>query len=107
VGEDTYFDKGQLETRVGIELQVPLQRREASGRLGEVEGRIGQMLNQARFVRDRIATEVRDTYSALVASHEQLERTRLNADLALELQSAEEERFRRGAVDMLALQIRE
>lgn len=107
LGEDIYFDRGELEAKAGIEFKVPLQRREASGRLAEVEGRITQVLTDQRFFRDRIGTEVRDTFSALRAAHEQLAQTRLNAELALELQSAEEERFRRGAVDMLALQIRE
>jgi outer membrane protein TolC len=107
VGEDIYFDRGELEAKAGIELKVPLQRREASGRLAELEGRITQVVTDQRFFRDRIATEVRDTFSALRAAHEQLAQTRLNAELARELQSAEEERFRRGAVDMLALQIRE
>lgn len=106
-GEKIYFDKSDFEVRAGIELKFPLQRREAAGRLAEVEGQIDQLLNDQRFARDRIRAEVRDAHSALLAADEQLQRTRLNADLALELQAAEEERFRRGATDLLALQIRE
>jgi outer membrane protein TolC len=107
VGEKFYFDKSELEVQAGIELKVPLQRNEARGRSTEVEAQIEQMATERRFARDRIRTEVRDAFSAFVAARDQLRQTNLNADLALELQSAEEERFRRGAADLLALQIRE
>ena len=80
----------------------------AGGKLSDdVEAQIEQMATERRFARDRIRTEVRDAFSAFVAARDQLRQTNLNADLALELQSAEEERFRRGATDLLALQIRE
>ena len=106
-GEKVYFDKSDFEVQAGIEFKVPLQRSEAKGRLAEVEGQIGQISTEQRFARDRIRAEVLDAYSAVEAAREQIEQTRLNAELARELQSAEEERFRRGAVDLLALQLRE
>jgi outer membrane protein TolC len=106
-GEDIYVDKSAFEVQAGVELKFPVQRSEARGRLAEVEGQIGQIVNEQRFARDRIRAEVQDSFSAVVAAHEQIRQTRLNADLALELQSAEEERFRRGAIDLLALQLRE
>jgi outer membrane protein TolC len=43
----------------------------------------------------------------MAAAHEQIEQARLNATLAAELQAAEAERLRRGAADLLAVQIRE
>jgi len=106
-GEKIYFDKSDLEVQAGVEFKVPVQRSEAKGRLAEVEGQIAQLSNEQRFARDRIRTEVLDAFSAVLAAHEQIRQTRLNAELAVELQSAEEERFRKGAIDLLALQLRE
>ncbi len=106
-GREIYKDKTEFEVQAGIELRVPLQRREAKGRLAAVEGQIAQLENEQRFARDRIRNETRDAFSALTAAHEQTLQTRLNVQLARELQGAEEERFRRGATDLLALQLRE
>ncbi|MFN2426853.1 MAG: TolC family protein, partial [Candidatus Binatia bacterium] len=107
VGDDRYFDKDEFELQGGIELRIPLQRREAKGRLAEIEGQIAQTSNEQRFARDRIRVEVRDAHSALVAAHRQLAQAALNVELARELQAGEDERFLRGASDLLALQIRE
>jgi outer membrane protein TolC len=107
LGPDRYFDKSEFEVQAGVELRVPLQRRQARGRLTEVEGQIAQLENERRFAGDRIRNEVRDAFSALVAAHEQTLQTSLNVGLARELQEAELERLRRGAADLLALQLRE
>jgi outer membrane protein TolC len=106
-GERIYKDKSEFEVQAGIELRVPLQRREAKGRLSEVEGQIAQLEQEQRFARDRIHNEIRDAFSALAAAHEQTLKTSLNVRLARELQEGEVERFRRGATDLLALQLRE
>jgi len=106
-GKDLYKDKDDFEVQAGVEFSLPLQRREAKGRLSEIEAQINRVLTEQRFARDRIRNEIRDAYSALVAAEEQIRQTRLNRELAAELQGAEEERFRRGATDLLALQLRE
>lgn len=106
-GEDTYKDKGEFEVQGGIELRVPLQRNEAKGRLAEVEAEIERLARERGFAHDRIRAETQDAFSALTAAHDQIRQTGLNVDLARELQAGEEERFRRGATDMLALQLRE
>jgi outer membrane protein TolC len=107
LGRDTYKDKGQFEVQAGLELRVPLQRREAKGRIAELAGQLEQVGNEQRFARDRIRTEVNDVFSAWNAAYEQSLRTRLNVELARELEAAEQERFSQGATDLLALQIRE
>lgn len=107
IGRRLYKDKGEFETQLGIEFRLPLQRSEAKGRMAEVNAQLEQLINDERFARDRIAAEVRDAASALAAAHEQIQQARLNASLAGELQAAEAERLRRGASDLLALQLRE
>lgn len=106
-GENIYPDKEPFELQAGLEFRMPLQRNEAKGRLAEIEGQIEQLSNEQRMAQDRIRNETRDAYSALTAAHEQTQQAKLNVELARELQAGEEERFRRGASDLLALQLRE
>ncbi len=106
-GEELYKDKDEFEVKAGIELRVPLQRREAKGRLAEIDAQIAQVGNDRKFAGDRLRNEVRDAFSALVAAWDQIRQTNLNVELARELRDGEAERFRRGASDMLALQLRE
>jgi outer membrane protein TolC len=106
-GDRRYKDQTETEVQVGVELRVPLQRREAKGRVAEVEAQLEQITREQQFARDRIQTEVRDSFSAWSAAHEQTLQARLNVQLAVELQEAETERFLRGATDLLALQLRE
>jgi len=106
-GDRRYKDQTEAEVQVGVELRLPLQRREAKGRLAEVEAQLDQLTREQQFARDRIQTEVRDSFSAWSAAHEQVLQARLNVRLAVELQEAETERFARGASDLLALQLRE
>ena len=106
-GDRRYKDQTETEVQVGVELRVPLQRREAKGRVAEVEAQLEQNAREQQFARDRIQAEVRDSFSAWSAAHEQTLQARLNVRLAVELQEAETERFARGATDLLALQLRE
>jgi outer membrane protein TolC len=107
LGRDTYKDKGDFEVQAGVELRLPLQRREAKGRLAEIEAQTEQLNNEQRFARDRIRTEVNDVFSAVSAAYQQNLRTRTNVELARQLQEAEQDRFNQGATDLLALQLRE
>lgn len=100
-------DIERTEIEAKVELKVPLQRREAKGRLQVVDAQIERLANELRFARDRITADVRDSHSALSAAHEALGQTRRNVELARRLEEAENERLQQGATDLLALQIRE
>lgn len=106
-GDERYPDLAGSEVRAGLDFKMPLQLREARGRAQEVRGQLSQAEWRLSFARDRIDAEVRSVYVALTAALEQTQRADLNVQLALELQAAEEERFRVGASDLLALQLRE
>ncbi|MEQ1750186.1 MAG: TolC family protein, partial [Prosthecobacter sp.] len=95
------------EIEAKIEFKMPLQRREAKGRLETIDAQIERLGNDKKFARDRIAADVRDAYSAITAAYDQLKQTRLNVDLSRQLEAAENERLKQGATDLLALQIRE
>jgi len=99
------IENQEVEARVGF--SVPLQRREAKGRLSTAEANLGQLKAELQFARDQIAAAVQDSWSALEQAKAIIRQTERNTALAQELEKAESERFRQGAADLLALQIRE
>lgn len=96
-----------FEAKAAVELRVPLQRRDAKGRVQVSESQIRRLRTDMQFARDRIAADVRDAYSALGAAVLQAAQARRNVELAVLLEDAERLRFQQGATDLLALQIRE
>ena len=100
-------DIERTEIEAKIEFKMPLQRREAKGRLEVAESLIQRLNNEKQFARDRIAADVRDSHSAIIAAYDALLQTRKNVDLSQQLEDAENERLKQGATDLLALQIRE
>lgn len=104
---NTPRDIERTEIEAKVEFKLPIQRREAQGRLDVAEAQIERLNNEMRFARDRIAADVRDAHSALLAAYDVLLQTRRNVDLAQQLAAAEGERLKQGAADLLALQIRE
>jgi len=106
-GDGPYTDIRREETRAGLEMRLPLQRNEAQGRLQTAEAELRRLDQDLHFVRDRIRVEVKDGWSALQAAREQLGLARRNVELADALVAAEQTRFRQGAGDLLALQLRE
>jgi outer membrane protein TolC len=106
-GNNRPNDINQNEVEAKVEFKLPLQRREAQGRMDIADATIERLNNDKRFARDRITADVRDAYSALIAAYDALKMTRQNVELARQLEKAENERLQQGATDLLALQIRE
>jgi len=106
-GSNRQKDMEVNEIKAKIEFKLPLSRREAKGRLEIAEATLERLNNEKRFARDRIAADVRDSYSALIAAYDALKMTLTNVELARQLEKAENERLKQGATDLLALQIRE
>jgi outer membrane protein TolC len=98
---------GREEVEAKVEFKLPLERREAKGRVDVAQAQISRLQNERQFARDRIAADVRDSYSALIAARDTLRQTRINVELAQQLEDAENEKLEHGATDLLALQIRE
>jgi outer membrane protein TolC len=97
----------RTELTAKVELKVPLQRREAKGRLESFNVQISRLEQEQTFARDRITADVRDSLSALFAAYYALAQSHRNVDLAQKVQDAENEKLKQGASDLLALQIRE
>jgi outer membrane protein TolC len=106
-GGNTPKDIEETELAAKLEFKLPLQRREAKGRLDSTNALIARLYQEKAFAQDRITADVRDSLSALLASHDALAQSRRNVQLAQTLEDAENERLKQGAADLLALQIRE
>jgi outer membrane protein TolC len=100
-------DIEKREVSAKIEFKLPLQRRDAQGRLETINAQVARLQQEQAFARDRITADVRDSLSALFAAYDALAQSRRNVQLAQTLQDAENERLKQGATDLLALQIRE
>lgn len=90
-----------------LRFSVPIGRDEARGRIQAIEADIARLNQEKQFVRDRIIADANDAHSAVTAAFAALTRTHLNVSLAEQLEAAENERFKQGAADLLALQLRE
>ncbi|CAH1387290.1 TolC family protein [Candidatus Nitrotoga sp. M5] len=102
--------KGSLnrnELYVGLNFNMPLQRRVASGR-AQVAGANLQRLNLERVLqKDRIAAEVKDILSALFAARKRWTLTLLQQSAAQKLESGERTRFELGDSTLLFVNLRE
>lgn len=107
LGKGRPSDIDQTELAGFLKFSVPIGRDEARGRIQAIEAEIAKLNQEKQYVRERIIADANDAFSAVTAAYNALERTRLNVSLAEELEAAENEKFRQGATDLLALQIRE
>lgn len=88
-------------------VDVPLQARAARGKIREAEAKIAAIEAKSKFVRDKIAAEVLDAISALLAAHERIDAAHEAVEVAGELADAERKRFERGASSLLFVNLRE
>jgi outer membrane protein TolC len=100
-------DKSELELEAGLYLDVPLERRQARGKLTAVTGKLRQVSAKARMAEDKIVADVNLVYAALVAAHGQIERARESVELAEKLAVVEQRKFELGESDLLSVNLRE
>lgn len=95
------------ELYVGLNIDIPLQRRVASGR-AEIAGANLQRLKwEQRLLEDRIGNEVKDALSALSAARQRVKLSRQQAQAAEQLQQGEQSRFELGDSSLLFVNLRE
>jgi len=88
-------------------LEVPLQRREATGRVRVAQATLRQLLAQERFARDQIGVEVQDSISNLDRTFHRLGRAREEKQIAQRVAELERERFEKGQGTLLEVNLRE
>ncbi len=99
--------KGEFELAAGLEFSFPFQNRRARGQAAAARAKLDALVDQERFVRDKVEAEVRDSLSALQAAYEQASQARQVAELSAQVADAERRRFELGDSDVLRLNLRE
>jgi outer membrane protein TolC len=107
LGDDPYGDINQNELFIGGEIKLPLQRRDAFGRLELAQTQLSRLRLEQGFARDRVVNEIADVRSAMQAAVDQLAAAQENATLAQTLVTAENRSFELGRSNLLNILVRE
>ena len=100
-------DKTPFELEAGIYGEVPLQRRNARGKITSAQGKLAQLLAKRQFVVDKITAAVQDAVSALLAAEGRINRAGTNLRLARETLRLGRLQFDAGDIDLVTLNIYE
>lgn len=100
-------DKTPFELEVGVYGEVPLQRREARGKMVSARGKLAQIEAKREFVINKVTSLVQDSMSALQAAAARIERAETNLRLARETLTLGRDRFNAGDIDLIDLNIYE
>ncbi|MEQ5788973.1 TolC family protein [Erythrobacter sp. NFXS35] len=95
------------DTVVGLTFTVPLQRREARGRLQRAEAELRETELRQRRIADQITTEVDNILANLGAAQKLAELADAEVTQATTMVQAERTRFRLGAGDFFLVNLRE
>ncbi|MBX7192304.1 MAG: TolC family protein [Sandaracinaceae bacterium] len=99
------LERPQLEA--SLTIQVPLQFRDARGRIEQSRAELAVLDAELELARDQIGVEVRDARSAIRAAEENVAITRQSAEVARLVADAERVRFDAGASSLLVVNLRE
>lgn len=92
---------------VGLTVEVPLQRRQAKGRLAEARARREALEFERRGLEDQIELELQSILLDLGAARELAVLARREVDQAEQMRAAERRRFEQGASDFFLVNVRE
>lgn len=95
------------EAIVGLRLTVPLQRRQAKGKIAEARAEIDGMRTRQKLIGDQIAVEVKGIVIAVDGADKTAKLAAEEAALAGDMAAAERRRFDLGASDFFLLNLRE
>jgi len=114
--QDAGFGKSALSGPDGLDRQVlqasvifqmPVQRRDARGRLLAIDSKIIQLDRQLEFTYDSVRAQVQDAYSKLERAYEFHKQVLQQRELAALVADGEREQFRLGRSDILRVTLRE
>ena len=91
----------------GFAFQLPVQRRDARGRMMQAQAQLAQIGQQLRHAEDVVRAEVQDAFSALERAFEFHRQAMKRVELARLVARAEREQLRLGRSDVLRVTLRE
>ncbi|MBM4092877.1 MAG: TolC family protein, partial [Planctomycetes bacterium] len=99
--------KNPFQLEAGVFGEVPLQRREARGKVAVARGKLAQLRAKRAFVANTITAQVQDAVSALEAASGKIQRTTTSLDLSRQSLALSREAFNAGDIDLIVLNIYE
>ena len=102
-------DKGQFELLVGVQGEVPLQLRKARGKIVSTNAKLAQLNQKYQFVQNKIAANLKASYSALVAAEQMIKQSEQGLQLAVDTLARFQYGFNQGfgKVDLIYINILE
>ena len=91
----------------GVAFQLPVQQRDARGRVMQAQAQLAQLDQQFRNAEDVVRAEVQDAFSALERAFEFYQQAKKRVELARLVARAEREQLRLGRSDVLRVTLRE
>lgn len=106
-GTSATVRRGPQEFRAGVVFDLPVQRRQAEGRIQAAQARIAQYQQREKFAKDSIREEVQDAISALTATSQRLQLAQEELRVTQQLEAAERNKFDLGEGTLFLLNLRE
>lgn len=100
-------DKRPQEARLKLSFEFPLERNLGRGKVGAAKARQKALSYQRRLARETLQTQTKSLAVQITALVEELQNIQEEVTLAQKLQSAEEEKFKRGVSDFFVVNLRE
>ena len=91
----------------GVTFLLPVQQRDARGRVMQAQAQLNQIEQQLRNAEDVVRAEVQDAFSAMERAFEFYQQTKKRVELARLVARAEREQLRLGRSDVLRVTLRE
>lgn len=101
------LSRDSTDTILGLRFSVPLQRREARGRLRQAEARVDALQQRRRQFEDQLEIELRNIIIDLEVSAQLVRIAGQELEQSETMQEAEQERFASGASDFFLVNLRE
>jgi len=95
------------ELYVGLNVDIPLQRRVATGRAQVANANLQRLKWERQLAENRIAADVQDVFSALSAARQRVTLSGQQQQAARQLEQGERERFELGESTVLFVNLRE
>ncbi len=100
-------DKGEMRLIVGLESQLPIQRRKARGKQRATSAKIAQLNDKLRLQRDKIGTELLTAHNSLRLAAQIVDQTEASLRAAIETLERYRFAFERGKIDLIYLNLLE
>ena len=109
-GKSPFSGPNGLDRQVlqaALVFQMPVQRRDAYGKLQTLDAQLTQVNRQLSYAEDQVRAEVQDAFSLLERAYEFHEQSKHRLELARLVALAEREQLRLGRSDVLRVTLRE